>query len=165
MYCIDTNALIHSWRFWYSPQTHPTLWDGLEELGRSGQLKMPEQVLDEPGEKQDAVYEWCKDREDALVLEASNETEQAFQELVNRYPEMAGGLGLGSNYADLYVVAVAAVNDAVVVTNEDRGFEQHPTMKQRNPSNYAITNVCFDEDIPLIRAYDIPKREEWVFNH
>lgn len=55
-YCIDTNALIHSWQFWYAPQTHPTLWDAVESLGRSERLKMPEQVLDELGEKEDISF-------------------------------------------------------------------------------------------------------------
>jgi predicted nucleic acid-binding protein len=166
IYCIDTNALIHSWQFWYARQTHPTLWNAVERLGASGRLKMPEQVLDELGEKEDDLYTWCRNREEALVAEATNETEEAYRTLVNRYPEMTGTLGVGADYADLYVVAVAAVNDATVVTNEDRGFERHPTMRrQRSRSNYEITNVCHDESIPFIRAYGLVRREGWVFKH
>lgn len=164
-YCIDTNALIHSWRFWYAHQTHPTLWAAIERLGESDRLKMPEQVLDELGEKEDALYEWCRDRRDGLVVSATDRTEEAYNALVNRYPEMSGSLGIGADYADLYVVAVAAVHNATVITNEDRGFEQHPGMKQRKASNYKITNVCSEEDIPFIRAYGLVHREGWVFEH
>lgn len=164
-YCIDTNAFIHSWNFWYAPGTHPTLWKALEDLGHSGRLKMPEQVFDELGEKEDAVYGWCRERKEALVVEATDETEEVYRDLVNRYPEMTGGLGLGSDYADLYVVAVAAVNNATVVSNEDRGFEQHASMRNRKRKNYRITNVCLDEGVQVIRAYDLIKREGWVFSH
>jgi predicted nucleic acid-binding protein len=164
-YCIDTNALIHSWQFWYAPQTHPTLWDAVESLGHSERLKMPEQVLDELGEKEDDLYDWCRDREDALVAEATGDTEEAYRMLVNRYPEMTGTLGIGADYADLYVVAVADVHDATVITNEDIGFERHPGMKQRKTKNYTIANVCFDEDIPFVRSYGLLRKEGWVFEH
>ena len=164
-YCIDTNALIHSWQFWYAPQTHPTLWDAVESLGESGRLEMPEQVLDELGVKEDALYNWCRDRREALVVEATDETEEAYRTLVNRYPELTGSLGIGSDYADLYVVAVADVHDATVVTNEDMGFERHPGMKQRKPANYKITNVCLEEGISFIRSYGLLRKEEWVFEH
>lgn len=164
-YCIDTNALIHSWQFWYAPNTHPTLWDAVENLGQSGRLKMPEQVFDELGEKEDALYDWCRDRKDALVVEATEDTEEAYRTLVNRYPEMTGTLGIGADYADLYVVAVANVNDAAVITNEDIGFERHSGMKQRKTKNYTIANVCFDEEIPFIRSYGLLRKEGWVFEH
>lgn len=164
-YCIDTNALIHSWQFWYARQSHPTLWNAIERLGMSDRLKMPEQVLDELGEKEDELYEWCRERKDALVMEATDKTEEAYRKLVNRYPEMTGSLGVGADHADLYVVAVAAVHNATVITNEDRGFEQHPSMRQRKPGNYAMTNVCYEEDISFIRAYGLVKQEGWVFEH
>lgn len=95
-YCIDTNALIHSWRFWYARQTHPTLWEAIENLGEADRLKMPEQVLAELGEKEDNLYEWCREREQSLVTEATDETEEAYRALVNRYPEMTGSLGVGA---------------------------------------------------------------------
>jgi predicted nucleic acid-binding protein len=164
-YCIDTNALIHSWQFWYAPQTHPTLWKAMESLGRSGRLKMPEQVLDELGQKEDELYKWCRERQSSLVSISTDDTEQVYRRLVNQYPEMTGTLGVGADYADLYVVAVAAVHDATVVTNEDIGFERHPGMKQRKPKNYTIANVCFDENIPFIRSYGLLRREGWVFEH
>ena len=110
IYCLDTNTLIHAWRFWYAQQTHPTLWEALADLGEAGALKMPEQVLHEPGQREDALYTWCKDREDLFVYKSTDETEEAYRALVNAYPHMTGSLGMGSNYADLYVVAVAQVN-------------------------------------------------------
>lgn len=164
-YCIDTNTLIHSWRFWYAQQTHPTLWDAFADLGRSGTLKMPEQVLQELGEREDSLYEWCKARKNVLVYEATDETEEAYRDLVNQYPDMVGRLGMGSNYADLYVVAVAMVEGATVVTDEDHGFKFDPNRRRRSRKNFKVTNVCLEHDIPLIRAYDVLRKEGWVFTH
>lgn len=164
-YCIDANTLIHAWQFWYAPVTHPTFWEGVEDLARNGKLKMPEQVLLELSEKEDNLSAWCKERSDLLVYNATDETEEAYRELVNRYPEMTGRLGMGEDFADLYVVAVAAVNDAAVVTNEDLGFERTPTARQRKTKNYKVTNVCYDLDIPMTRLYSVLRLEGWVFSH
>lgn len=164
-YCIDANTLIHAWQFWYAPETHPTFWIGIEDLARNGKLKMPEQVLLELSEKEDKLYDWCKDRSDILVFSPTDETEEIYGRFVNLYPKMTGRLGMGENFADLYVVAVASVKGATVVTNEDIAFERTPTAKQRKPKNYKITNVCHEHDIPMTRLYDIIRLEGWVFTH
>jgi hypothetical protein len=78
---------------------------------------------------------------------------------------MTGRLGMGEDFADLYVVAVASVNGATVVTNEDIGFERIPTMRQRNTENYKITNVCHDLGLPMTRLYNVIRLEGWVFTH
>lgn len=165
-YCLDTNTLIDAWYFWYAPDTHPTFWEGIEDLAERGRLMIPEQVLQELGESADDLYEWCRDRKDLLVHPATDETEAEFRRLVNAYPEMTGQLGLGNDYADLYVVAIASVNSATVVTTEDRGFETTPSARQqRGRRNYKITNVCHEQGIELIRPYKIIRQEGWVFSH
>ena len=165
-YCLDTNTLIHAWNFWYKQHTHPSLWAAFETLGRSGTLKIPEQVYDEIQQKDDHLAAWCQKTKTPLVYEATDATEAEYARLVKHYPMMAGGLGLGNDYADLYVVAVASVNDATVVTNEDRGFFQSPNMRTgRSRKNYTIMNVCFEEDVDVIRGYSILDQEGWVFHH
>jgi predicted nucleic acid-binding protein len=165
IYCLDTNTLIHAWRFWYAQQTHPTLWEALVDLGEAGALKIPEQVLDELSQRDDALYMWCRERADLLVHESTDETEEAYGALVNTYPHMTGGLGMGSNYADLYVIAVAQVNGATVVTDEDIGFMDDPNRKNRKLHNFKITNICFDQGVQLMRIYDLLRSEGWIFTH
>lgn len=164
-YCIDTGTLILSWHFWYSHETHPTFWLGLEDLARTGKLKIPEQVLDEISEKDDELSEWCKNRKDVLIYEATDETEERYRTLVNTYPHLAGRLGMGESYADLYVVAVAIVNDATVVTTEDRAFDVQSSTRQRKTENFKLTNVCHEQSVPFIRPYTLVQREGWVFQH
>ena len=110
-YCLDTNTLIDAWHFWYAPDTHPTFWQGIEDLASHDRLMIPEQVLQELDERADNLYEWCKDRKDLLVHAATPATEKEYARLVNAYPELTGQLGLGNDYADLYVVAIASVNE------------------------------------------------------
>jgi predicted nucleic acid-binding protein len=164
-YCIDTNTLIHAWQFWYAPDTHPTFWTGIEELARKNRLKMPEQVLLERSEKEDDLSLWCRERSNVLVYSATEETEKTYRDLVNQYPDMTGRLGMGDDFADLYVVAVASVNEASVVTNEDMAFERTPTARQRKIKNYKVTNVCHELNIPMTRLYNILREEGWVFTH
>lgn len=164
-YCLDANSLIDAWHFWYAPDSHPTFWEGLEDLARRDRLMIPEQVLQELSEKTDDLYDWCKDRKDPLVYSATAETEEEYSRLANAYPELTGRLGLGNDYADLYVVATASVNRATVVTTEDRAFESNPSTLQRNRSNYKITNVCHEQDIGFMRPYKIVRQEGWVFEH
>lgn len=167
-YCLDTSALIDAWHFWYGPDTHPTLWEGIADLAERDRLMMPEQVLEELAEKGkgDPLYEWCRKREEHLVYASTDATEQEFGRLVNAYPEMTGQLGMGSDYADLYVAAVARVSGATVVTTEDRAFEStFSAREQRSRRKYKITNVCHEQEADFIRPYKLMRREGWVFRH
>jgi predicted nucleic acid-binding protein len=165
-YCLDSNALIDAWNFWYRQATHPSLWTAFESMAKAGTLKIPEPVYDEIGEQRDALFAWCKEARDDLVHPVTESTEREYGRLVNLYPEMVGSLGMGDNYADLYVVAVARVNDATVVTNEDPGFRRKPNKQVgRARKNYRITNVCREQSVEIVRGYDILSREGWVFQH
>lgn len=101
MYCLDTNVFINSWHFWYSPQTHPTFWSGLDSLAQAQQLGIPSQVYEELAQQHDELFEWCRDRKEHLIISASDETERIFTELTGSYPDLIGELGMGSSYADL----------------------------------------------------------------
>ena len=90
MYCLDTNVLINSWHFWYSPRTHPTFWTGMESLAEAGRLGIPFQVYEELELQHDDLFEWCKDHKGVLVLSATDKSEEIFAELANEFPELIG---------------------------------------------------------------------------
>ena len=164
-YCLDTNSLINVWRLWYAPQTHPTLWSAFVALGAAGELKIPLQVYEELSEQNDELFAWCKAHKDELIFEPTDTTEEQYSILANEYPELTGSLGLRQNYADLYIVAVAMVTGAAVVSNEDVGFRLDPNRKNRKRRKYKITNVCFNEGVALMRLYEVLRREGWIFRH
>lgn len=156
MYCLDTGVFIHSWHFWYAKKNYPTFWTGIEQLAEEKRLGIPPQVLEELGEEKDELYKWCKDREEILIWEPSEFTEAFYSEMVNSYPGLATShIGVGRNYADLYVVATAQIYNAAVVTTE----------KLDRSKKIKIPDICKDHDIDCLQPYDIIKNEGWVFRH
>ena len=50
-YCLDANVLIEAWRKYYNPQSCPDYWNILIEIGKLGNIFIPELVtkkLQEP---------------------------------------------------------------------------------------------------------------------
>lgn len=164
-YCLDTNTLIDAGHLWYTPRTHPTLWDAIVALAATGKVKVPLQVYEELGQQKDELFDWCKAHQDTLIFEPTEKSETQYKLLANKYPELTGSLGLRQNYADLYVVAVAMVTRGTVVTTEDVGFKSERSRQTRARKNYKITNVCFDEGVEVIRIYEVLRRQGWVFTH
>lgn len=158
MYCLDTNVLINSWHFWYSPQTHPTFWTGLDALAQARQLGIPAQVYEELVQQHDELFEWCRDRKEGLVIPASEQTEHIFAELADSYPDLIGELGMGSSYADLYLIATAESVNGIVVTMEE--FSSSANIRK-----WKIPNLCRERGIEFIQPYELIRREGWVFNH
>ena len=158
-YCIDTNVLINCWYFWYPPESHPTFWTGLEQLGRDNRLGFPEQVLDELAEQNDDLYNWCRDRESLFLLESSNALEVVVADLINTYPDFSGTeIGIGHSYADVYVIAQAIANDMHVVTMEKMDGTN-------NPRKYKIPHICGFKGVTCIQPHEIIRLEGWVFTH
>ena len=56
-YSIDTSAILEAWRRQYPPDVIPALWDGLDSLIRSGDLRATEEVLHELERKDDEVFQ------------------------------------------------------------------------------------------------------------
>lgn len=158
MYCLDTNVLINSWYFWYTPTSHPTFWKGIEELAKQNKLGFPHQVYEELSEQQDELFEWCKSRKEHLILEATDQSEEILVALINEFPDMVGDLGTGSSYADLYVIATAESLGWTVVTMEE--LSNSPYRRK-----WRIPNICRDRNIPFIQPYKLIQEEEWIFSH
>ena len=158
LYCMDTGGLIDTWHFWYHQQSHPTYWEELEQLAIQGRLFYPQQVHEELEYKDDDLIAWCKERRKFLISSPTDETEETFAELVNRYQIEAGTVGTGRNYADLYVVATALVRGAVVVTTETPS-------KEMKKGREKVPDICKLENLRCIQPYHMVRDEGWVFRH
>ena len=44
-YSLDTSAIVQAWRTHYPPEVFPSVWQRLEELIDSGELRASEEVL------------------------------------------------------------------------------------------------------------------------
>lgn len=115
-YCIDTSALLDGWVRHYPPDVFPALWDNLESMIDSGDLISSDEVLNELSQKDDDVYEWAK-RNNDMFMPIDEEIQLVTLEILDRFPRLVGQMK-DRNKADPFVIAVAKIRDAVVVTGE-----------------------------------------------
>ncbi len=96
---------------------------------------------------------WAKARSGLFVPLADVLAEA--QQIQNRFP---GLLDPKAEYeeADTYVIALAKIKDAVVVTQET------PALEKKNPKRtHFIPDVCREMGIPCINFLGLMRREAW----
>lgn len=116
MYIIDTSALLDGWVRYYPPDVFPQLWTYLEGMIVSGELLSPDEVLSELSQKDDAVYEWARVNS-AMFVPLDEEIQRATAEILSQFPRFVGTMK-DRNRADPFVIALAKIKQAVVVTGE-----------------------------------------------
>lgn len=133
MYCLDTSAILHAWRRDYPPDTFPTLWTRLEELIAAGKVTAPDEVLLELERGGDEVHAWALSQ-DGLIVEPDERAQGVVQQIVDRWPEFVPDESHDGIWADPYVIAVASVTGATVVTGE--------VLAPDNARRPKIPNIC-----------------------
>ncbi len=156
-YCLDTSAFIAAWVENYPKDVTPKLWsDYLPALVKAGRLITPKDVLlelEKKAGKDDGLCEWVKDHSagvielDATLLIEGKRITNAYRRLLEHKPGRSG--------ADPFVIALASVRNATVVTKE--GFSG--SMKKPK-----IQDVCRAEEIPCIGFLELIRKEKWVFS-
>jgi len=152
IYCIDTSAIIDAMRRYYPPDAFPGLWEKLELMIESEELIAPKEVLHELSKKDDDTYEWAKNNS-KIFIELDEEVQWATSEILNEFPRLVADMS-GRNHADSFVIALARVKGAVVVTNEKRA---------RNPKTPKIPDVCEHLDIRCIDLLNLILEKGWRF--
>ena len=131
MYVIDTSALLDGWVRYYPPDIFPSLWLHLEEMIRSGELLSPDEVILELGQKDDEIHKWAK-ANSAMFVPLDEDIQNATQEILSQFPRLVGAMK-DRNRADPFVIALAKIKEAIVVTGErSSGTRDRP----------RIPNVC-----------------------
>lgn len=151
-YSFDTSGLLDGWRRYYPVATFPTIWENVESLIAAGRGVASDEVLHELEAKDDDLLEWAR-QQDRLFVPATDD----IQVVVRRIMEEHGGLvdpQRGRSQADPFVIAVAAVHGAAVVTGE---------MPTRNPANPKIPDVCGAMGIECVSFLDLLTEEGWVY--
>jgi hypothetical protein len=131
VYVIDTSALLDGWVRYYPPDVFPALWSQLEQMIKAGELRAPDEVLLELAQKDDEIHKWAKTNS-AMFLPLDAEVQAATQEILHQFPRLVGAMK-DRNRADPFVIALAKVKTATVVTGErSSGTTERP----------RIPNVC-----------------------
>ena len=152
MYVIDTSALLDGWIRYYPPDVFPALWSNLEEMIKSGELLSPDEVLLELGQKDDEIYRWAKTNS-TMFVPLDEEIQSATQEILKQFPRLVGAMK-DRNRADPFVIAVAKVRNATVVTGEkSSGIRERP----------RIPNVCDHFEISHLTLLQLIRDKGWTF--
>jgi len=150
VYSIDTSAIIDGLERYYRPASFPSLWRRIDDLIDDGRLLCSEEVLLEATVRDLPAKEWCVQRQDRLVVATDAAIAMETQRLLGKYPAMAKSLK-GRNRADPFVIVVAEMNGATVVTGEGQdGSANRP-------------KIPWQLRVPCIRLAELIAQEGWAF--
>ena len=152
-YSLDTSALIDGLERYYPQDSFPALWERMDHLVEEHRAMMSEEVWEEIKSKDAVVQAWCEPRKDVLISPTTVEVAREVQGILSTYPRLVMNMK-NRNRADPFVIAVAKLRSAVVVTGE--GSDGTATRPK-------IPFICEQMGIPCIRFTEIVTREGWQF--
>jgi hypothetical protein len=155
-YCIDTSFLLDAWRRKYPPDHFPPFWQYIDSIVSRGEMKSPEEVLEDLKKKDDDVYRWAKDREELLFVPIDNNSQQEVRSILERFENLIKQR-TGRSSSDPWVIALAKLNAATVITTE--GASTSP-----NPLKPKIPDVCTALGIKYIDTLQFIRQEGIIFN-
>ena len=130
----------------------PSLWSLIEEMIKVGELLPTDEVLAELSQKDDAVYQWAKTNS-AMFVPLDEDIQRATQEILDQFPRLVGAMK-DRNRADPFVIALAKVKDAIVVTGEKSvGTRDRP----------RIPIVCDHFGISHRTMLELIREKGWTF--
>jgi hypothetical protein len=139
IYCVDTSSLIAAWQERYPFENFPKFWDRIDGLIEEKRLVSPVEVFLETKKRSDELHVWLK-----VQTQAAN--------VLARFPRLVGDKKLNTS-ADPFVIALALVEGAPVVTEEKR------TGSNRRPH---IPDVCDAFGVECKNLLDMIRSEKWV---
>ncbi len=151
-YSIDTSAILDGWRRYYSPDVFPALWNKLEQLIESGDLRATEEVLVELKKKDDDVHRWAREN-GTLFVPIDEETQRVLSGLLERFPRLVNTQRARST-ADPWVIALAQVKRCTVITGES---------PSNNPNRPKVPDACRAIGIRCINLLHLARDQGWVF--
>jgi hypothetical protein len=154
LYCIDTSALLHGWRRDYPPDVFASVWTSLESLIARGTLIAPEEVLLELERGGDDVYDWAK-AHNSMFVQPDAAVQAQVESIVNGYRSFLPNESHDGVWADPYVLGLAMVRGATVVTGEKPAGP--------NAKRPKIPNICINLGIPYTDLLGILRACGWQF--
>jgi len=152
-YSIDTSSLINGFRDNYRYLSFPRLWNvDLPALVASGALRATEEVYVELKRQDDELIQWIDDYREDLFIEVDEPIQHEVLAILRDFPALIHA-GRGRSGADPFVIGLAKVNAAAVVTEEEHGSVKHP----------KIPDVCDALGISCIRLADVIGEQGWVY--
>lgn len=151
-YCVDTSALIDGLDRYYPEDSFPALWKRIDELVDGGRFLISEEVWEEVASRDAVAKAWCKPRKDKLIIPTDAQVTKQVQAILQDHGRLVMNLK-GRNRADPFVIGVAQIKGAIVVTGEKGGTANRP----------KIPYVCNEIGLSCISFLDIIRGESWRF--
>ena len=153
-YSIDTDAIINLLRRRYSPTVFPSLLKACEGLIASGDLRATWLVHDQLAKQAwDDVYKWAEGQSD-LFVPLDEPVQTAATAILADHGGLVDPTATDPVDADPFVIALAQVNGAAVITSE---------MWSDSPIKPHIPNVCRALGIPRMDLLEFFEAEGWEF--
>lgn len=153
-YSFDTSALIDGAERFYPIDNFPALWENLDQLITEGRLRISEEAWTESVAADAPLKEWLTE-EGADRERAKHVTDAAIAGVAGAiaaaYPNWSKKGG--RNGADPFVIAVAEVVSAKVISGEQNG----------GPGKPKIPYVCSQRGTPHGALVDVIRDEQWRF--
>lgn len=151
-YSLDTSALVEPWVRHYPHEVFPAFWDNLDKLVHAGRAACIDEVRVELAKKDDDLLAWVTARE-ALFQDLDDDVQRATAAILAHpeYRKLAAN-AIGRDRADAFVIGLAQVRGATVVT-----YEKSASKKVKIP------DVCNGLRVPCISMVELMRREGWKF--
>jgi len=124
----------------------------MDALARNGHILVPEEVLEELAAQEDDLTTWVKDRSDMIVVPTSRAVMLEARAILSDHQHLTKS-GTGRGRADPFVIALAAIRQCPVVTQERGGTAARP----------RIPYVCGARNERCMAILDVVRAEGWRF--
>ncbi|NIG74705.1 DUF4411 family protein [Klebsiella sp. Ap-873] len=124
-YIIDSNIFIEAQNTYYCLDVCPGFWDFLSQRFESGELISIRNVYDEIAHRDDAIFDWLKDRRPFFGPVDDEATQKHFAEIANYVQREYSARKMNNQHintflgvADPWLIAKAKALSATLVTHE-----------------------------------------------
>ncbi len=148
-YILDTSALIAAWDERYPIDIFPSLWSHFADAADLQFLASPDEVHAELSKRSKDLQAWL-DKIGDYFIETDSEVLREVSRILSKHEKLVAEKKRASA-ADPFVVALAKIHRAVVVTEEGRGSLAKP----------KISDVCEYYDVECINFLEFMKRNRW----
>ena len=152
-YSFDTSALIDGLERYYPEASFPALWIKVDDLVAERRLLISEEVWEEVQQRDAVVKAWCEPRKDNIIVPTDADVASQVQVVLKGHERLVMEMR-GRNRADPFVIAVAQLRGAVVVTGEG---------PDGTASRPKIPYICDRLGVRCIRLLEVIREEGWVF--
>lgn len=155
-YSIDASSILDAWVRFYPIDTFPSFWSKFKGLVKDGSGIATKLIENEIKKKEDGCYNWFKENDlGGFFIELDIEIQKVVSDILRNpnYQRLIEDRK-GTFGADPFVIALAKVENLIVVTGE------RATNNIKKPK---IPDVCREMGIKCFNILDLMRKEGWKF--